>query len=473
MKDENVKKLWEHFINDENYKQYFDIDNIRDWKIKLDELKTYIDNNKKKPSYNTLGNWINTQKQKYKRRIEIMTNEEIYELWNEFINNENYKQYFDIDNIRDWTKNLDKVKQYIDANKKKPSCTHKNNNINILGRWLVAQKQLYIHTKNIMKNEEISKLWNEFINDDNYKQYFDIDNIRDWKIKLDELKTYIDDNKKRPTYYNWIHTQQTNYKNKTDIMKNEEIYKQWYEFVNDYKYKTYFLSNEDEWIQKLEEVKKYIDDNKKRPSEDSKLYNIKILGVWISSQLYNYKKKKNIMKNKEIYKQWYEFVNDYKYKTYFLSNEDEWIQKLEEVKKYIDDNKKRPSEHNKAVDSKKLGVWISVQTRNYKNKQFIMKDENVKKLWEHFINDENYKQYFLSNEDEWNQNLNKVKEYIDNNKKRPSEDSKNNDIQKIGRWINKQTKSYKLKKYIMLNNPEIYKLWTDFINDETYKQYFK
>ena len=27
MKDENVKKLWEHFINDENYKQYFDIDN--------------------------------------------------------------------------------------------------------------------------------------------------------------------------------------------------------------------------------------------------------------------------------------------------------------------------------------------------------------------------------------------------------------------------------------------------------------
>ena len=36
------------------------------------------------------------------------------------------------------------------------------------------------------------------------------------------------------------------------------------------KYKEYFLSNEEFWINTLETLKKYIDDNKKRPSESSK-----------------------------------------------------------------------------------------------------------------------------------------------------------------------------------------------------------
>jgi hypothetical protein len=38
----------------------------------------------------------------------------------------------------------------------------------------------------------------------------------------------------------WIGTQQTNYKKKDNIMKNEEIYDKWTDFINDDKYKKYF-----------------------------------------------------------------------------------------------------------------------------------------------------------------------------------------------------------------------------------------
>ena len=40
------------------------------------------------------------------------------------------------------------------------------------------------------------------------------------------------------------------------------------------------------------------------------------------TQLKNYKKKKEIMSNEEIYNKWTEFINDKKYISYFQSNEE-------------------------------------------------------------------------------------------------------------------------------------------------------
>ena len=57
--------------------------------------------------------------------------------------------------------------------------------------------------------------------------------------------------------------------------------------------------------------KKFIDKNSKRPSEKEKqLYS------WISRQLQNYKDRKQIMKEQEIYDKWLEFINDGKYSYY-------------------------------------------------------------------------------------------------------------------------------------------------------------
>ncbi len=46
-------------------------------------------------------------------------------------------------------------------------------------------------------------------------------------------------------------------------MKNEEIYNKLTEFITEYQ--EYFLDNEIQWINTLEGVKKYINENNKRP----------------------------------------------------------------------------------------------------------------------------------------------------------------------------------------------------------------
>jgi hypothetical protein len=100
------------------------------------------------------------------------------------------------------------------------------------------------------------------------------------------------------------------------------------------------------------------------------------------------------MQNEEIYKLWTEFINDEKYKQYFISNEEEWKQKLEYCKNYIDENNKRPNERDKDINIKKIGCWLSKQITNYKTKKYIMQNEEIYNLWTEFINDEKYKEYF-------------------------------------------------------------------------------
>ena len=154
-----------------------------------------------------------------------------------------------------------------------------------------------------------------------------------------------------------------------------------------------FISNEEEWEWKLnlEWVKKYIDKNKKRPSQRNKNKDVKTYGIWICNQVQNYQKKGYIMFD-TIRKLWEDFINDDKYKNYFLTNEEEWKIKLEWVKKYINENKKRPSQKDKNENVKTHGMWINNQIQHYQKKQYIMTNETIRHLWEDFINE--YKNYF-------------------------------------------------------------------------------
>jgi superfamily II DNA or RNA helicase len=303
-----------------------------------------------------------------------------------------------------------------------------------------------------------------------------------WMNKLENVKKYIDINNKRPSKHDkdkdikilgiWISHQQQNYKNKEHIMKNEEIYNKWTEFINDSKYIKYFQSNEDSWYDSLNQVIQYIDINNKRPLTRDKDKDIKILGKWIGSQQQNYKNKEHIMKNEEIYNKWTEFINDSKYIKYFQSNEDSWYDSLNQVIQYIDINNKRPSDCDKDKNIKILGKWIGTQQQNYKNNEFIMKNEEIYNKLTEFINDSKYIKYFQSNEDSWYDSLNQVIQYIDINNKRPSMTDKNKDIKILGQWIGSQQQNYKNKERIM-KNEEIYNKWTEFINDSKYIKYFQ
>jgi hypothetical protein len=94
------------------------------------------------------------------------------------------------------------------------------------------------------------------------------------------------------------------------------------------------------WKLTLDEVKKYIDENDKRQSEHDETKEIKKQGKWITQQQQNYRQKIKNMKHKIYRKLWEDFINDDKYKKYFLSNEEVWKKNLEFVKKYIVSKKK-------------------------------------------------------------------------------------------------------------------------------------
>ena len=305
--------------------------------------------------------------------------------------------------------------------------------------------------------------------------------IEIWMKRLEEVIQYIDTNLKRPPTIDkdkeikqlgyWISHQRQNYKKKEGIMLNEEIYNKWTEFINNPKYKKYFQSAEDDWNELFNQVIQYIDTNLKRPSIKDKDKEIKQLGYWISDKQKNYKKKEKIMKNEEIYNKWTEFINNPKYKKYFQSAEDNWNESFNQIIQYIDTNLKRPSTIDKDKEIKQLAKWLSHQQQNYKKKECIMSNEEIYNKWTEFINNPKYKIYFQSAEDNWNESLNEVIQYIDTNLKRPSTHDKDTQIKQLGIWINNQQNNYNKKIYIM-SNELIYNKWTEFIISEKYKKYF-
>jgi len=486
MANEEIRNKWEEFIEHPSYKEYF-VSNEEQWDNYLNNVKKYIDENKRRPPEKSkdkdikfIGSWLLTQITNYKKQAHIMKNEEIRNKWEEFIGHPLYKEYF-VSNDDKWDNYLNNVIKYIDENKRRPSKHSKNKDIKVMCSWLSQQIKNYKKQACIMANEEIRNKWEEFIGHPLYKEYF-VSNEEQWNNDLNNVIKYIDENKRRPSKKSkdkdvkvmgsWLSNQTTNYKKQAYIMENEDIRKKWEEFIGHSLYKEYFVSNDDKWDGNLNNVKKYIDENKQRPSDTSKNKDVKFIGSWLSTQITNYKKQACIMANEEIRNKWEEFIEHPLYKEYFVSNEEQWDNYLNNVIKYIDENKQKPSNTSKNKDVKFMGTWLSTQIKNYKKQAQIMANEEIRKKWEEFIGHPLYKEYFVSNEEQWINNLNEVKKYIDENKQRPSSFSKDKDIKVIGSWLSHQITNYKKQANIMANE-EIRNKWEEFIGHPLYKEYFK
>jgi superfamily II DNA or RNA helicase len=388
---DDVKLIKNYLVGIKEFKQL-------SWSDKLKQVEDYIIANDQRPSTidkNTdikqLGEWIGHQQKNYKKNEQIMKDER-RKSWSEFI--EKYKKYF-LSYNEIWYNKLKLVEDYIIANDQRPSAIDKNTDIKQLGTWIGDQKQNYKKNDHIMKDETIRKSWTEFI--EKYKKYF-LSNNEIWYNNLKLVEDYIIANDKRPSSIDkntdikqlgvWIGHQQKNYKNNKHIMKDESIRNLWEHFIE--KYKKYFLSNDEEWYNNLKLVEDYIISNNKRPLSHDENIDIKKLGTWISNQQKNYKTNKDIMKDESIRKSWSEFTE--KYKKYFLSYNEIWYDNLKLVEDYIIINNKRPSKTDKNNDIKQLGSWISNQLNNYKNNEYSMSDETIRKSWKQFI--EKYKKYF-------------------------------------------------------------------------------
>jgi predicted RNase H-like HicB family nuclease len=295
-----------------------------------------------------------------------------------------------------------------------------------------------------------------------------------WHDKLAQVEKYIKENGKLPSstdknihiksLHYWINDQKRNYKNNKQIMKNKEIRIEWEYFIN--KYEELFRNNKEVWKDKLNKIKDYIKENGKLPSRENKNDNIRKLLSWIVYQKMNYKYNKEIMKNKEIKKEWKDFINNYQ--VLLKNNKEIWNDNLKKIEDYIKENGKLPSRENKNEYIKTLSSWIFNQKNNYKYNQYIMKNEEIKKEWEDFIN--KYQELFKTNKEVWKDNLIKAENYINNNNKLPSLKDKNQDIKSINVWITCQKRQYKNNSFIM-KDQQIRKEWENFM--KKYEKYFK
>ena len=317
-----------------------------------------------------------------------------------------------------------------------------------------------------MKDIKKYNLWTTFLED--YKEY-----IKDFNDTFQELKSFIDVNKRKPMIESknkiedklahWISNQRTNYKKKEGSMKDEVRYNLWTKFVEEYK--EYLRTDDEQWYDTFEKLKIFIDKYEKRPVSKSTNEIEKKLGIWFITQNRNYNRKINSMKDKIKYNLWTEFVEEYK--EYFQTEDDNWYKRFDELKQFISTRNKKPSSHSKNIVEKSLGIWIDRQKKNYKNKTGGMKDKTKYDLWTIFL--EEYKEYIQSDEENWYDNFDKVKSFIKENKKRPSSQSQNSIVKKLGSWIVTQQSNYNRKINVMKDEVR-YNLWTQFLED--YKKYF-
>jgi len=100
-----------------------------------------------------------------------------------------------------------------------------------------------------------------------------------------------------------------------------------------------------------------------------------------------------------------------------------------------------------------------------------MSDDNIRNMWNYFVTSNEYRKYFLNDEDKWKENLNKVQQYIDRYKKLPCALSKNLDVKTLGKWLSHQQSNYKNRDKCM-KNENIYSEYNKFITSQKYKKYF-
>lgn len=378
------------------------------------------------------------------------------------------KEYMQLDNIvigiritSTWLEKLNWLKKYFDDNKCVPSITSNDIIVRQMVRWMYMQNECAKNRTRLMKNDTIYAKWLEFT--ENYEQYFKDYYIKIWFEKIELLETYLDDNKYVPTVRSddiivrkmasWMHTQKTTAKKRTDAMKNDDIYNKWLSFVE--KYKDYIINRNYDWHGQLKQAEQCILKYKSRPSEVSKDPEIRKHGVWIQTQINRAKTRDRLMKSDEIYYAWVDFVT--KYKEYFKTNIEIWMDTKQLVETFIIKNNIKPLITSKDQHEKSLGNWLSDQFKKAKKRTHIMKNDNIYEQWCNFC--EKYENYLRSSEEKWKFNLREIETHILKNESTPCSQSK------LGGWLHTQKKRIQIMK-----NDDIYLLFCDFLT--TYKQYF-
>jgi hypothetical protein len=291
-----------------------------------------------------------------------------------------------------WQNNLNQVIQFIETKGFKPSRCSQDSYELKLGQWIQKQFDNKSANKKSMTNSSQLEAFEKFLND--YAHLFNFNADIEWYDDLGKVEKFIEENQRRPNKHIegqeyelaiWLGNQLTRHKTNSGLFKtNQQIKNTFVKFIT--KYESLFRSKEDSWYLMFEQVKNFFDTNQKRPtSKDNPTY-----AAWVSHQIQNYKTKKDLMKQDQIYNEWGKFVSSPEYSKYFKSLDEEWDKMFEKLKEYIDTNNKLPTRSDGT-----LGNWLNSQKANYKAKKNALENPIKYNQWEQFIQSPDYSNYFI------------------------------------------------------------------------------
>jgi hypothetical protein len=141
---------------------------------------------------------------------------------------------------------------------------------------------------------------------------------------------------------------------------------------------------------------------------------------------------------------------------------------------FIDTNNRLPSQRATDPEEKILEGWVSSQKGNYdpRGLEFSkhgMKTPEIWQRWAETLADPRYNKYLVIDRlQEWKNNHKTVCEYIDKHHKKPTETAKDDEVKRLGSWIQNQKTNYdprgsEFSKQIMNKTPEIWQIWTETI----------
>ena len=133
---------------------------------------------------------------------------------------------------------------------------------------------------------------------------------------------------------------------------------------------------------------------------------------------------------------------------------------------YIDDNEKTPSEYDKNKEIKQLGYWLSNQKKNYVKKEKIMKDEEIRKLWEEFV--ENYKEYFKTKPSQKSTTIKPKEEILSQSSSSSTNTRKLSSYQELTKKMSTQNSS--ITKKMFESEPNLWNKYHDS-RDHSFKGY--
>lgn len=315
------------------------------------------------PNIRRLGYWISDAIARNKTRPIKDESKKI--LWNELM-----KLDCMGDSIELWINKRNSVIEYIKTNNIKPSCSDENPNVRSLGLWISTQyknlKQNSLTMTDLMKRELFMNLINQY----------DCMKIRNsdalWMSMHDCVSEYIDVNVKSPcrrdkNIYirklgNWVELQFENLKKNTGAMSDSKKRELFLKLIS--KYKCLTLRNVyDKWMNKRNNVIKYIEDNKKRPTPGDKDPYIRSLGYWISTQYKNLENNIGSMTDPIMRDLFIELINKYECMKMKDFNQ-VWYNKYYATCKYSNIHGHKPSYNDTNETIANLGRWISTQSSN-------------------------------------------------------------------------------------------------------------